>query len=212
MSQNKQLKVCVVGLGSMGKRRIRCLLALNYTNIYAYDPREDRVQEAIRLYNVKAEKIENIDKHDIIIISTPPDKHLDYIKLSKKSNIPCFVEASVLLEDTLLAIESEGDNSLVHPSCTFNFHPLIKQLRVIIESKSLGYVTNFSYHSGQYLPDWHPWEKITDFYVGKKNTGGAREIVPFELTWIYNTFGVPNKLLGVKTRTRTLPQIVFYNN
>jgi threonine dehydrogenase-like Zn-dependent dehydrogenase len=40
------LKFIIVGLGSMGKRRIRCLNYLGYNEIIGYDIREDRMEEA----------------------------------------------------------------------------------------------------------------------------------------------------------------------
>ena len=57
-----------------------------------------------------------------------------------------------------------------------------------------------NYQVGQYLPDWHPWENIEDYYVGNRETGGAREIVPFELTWINDIFGMPTPLASVRTK------------
>ena len=39
------MKCLVIGLGSMGKRRIRCLKALGYTDITGYDTRQDRREE-----------------------------------------------------------------------------------------------------------------------------------------------------------------------
>ena len=39
------LKIIVVGLGSMGKRRIRNLLKLGYCDIIGFDPRDDRRKE-----------------------------------------------------------------------------------------------------------------------------------------------------------------------
>jgi len=74
----------------------------------------------------------------------------------------------------------------------------------IIDDKQYGKVCNFSYHSGQYLPDWHPWESIKDFYVSKKETGGGREIVPFELTWIVDVLGFPKDITGFFGKTINL--------
>ena len=40
------LKIIIVGLGSMGKRRIRNLLKLGYCDIIGFDPRNDRRNES----------------------------------------------------------------------------------------------------------------------------------------------------------------------
>jgi len=89
----------------------------------------------------------------------------------------------------------------IAPSSTLKFHTAIKIIKKIITDKKFGNLTNFVYHSGQYLPDWHPWERVTDYYVSKKETGGGREIVPFEMTWIFDILGLPKKISGFYGRT-----------
>jgi hypothetical protein len=54
------------------------------------------------------------------------------------------------------------------------------------------------------LPDWHPWEEITDFYVSHRETGGCREIVPFELTWMVDVLGFPENVQGYYLKTGIL--------
>ena len=48
------MKFLVIGLGSMGKRRIRCLQALGFQDIVGVDVREDRRQEAQTSYGIQA--------------------------------------------------------------------------------------------------------------------------------------------------------------
>ncbi len=40
------LKFLVIGLGSMGKRRIRCLQSLGHTDMIGFDIRNDRCEDA----------------------------------------------------------------------------------------------------------------------------------------------------------------------
>jgi predicted dehydrogenase len=56
-------------------------------------------------------------------------------------------------------------------------------------------------HSGQYLPDWHTYEPVSDYYVSDPATGGAREIVPFEMTWLTELFGFPLRVAGQFRKT-----------
>ena len=66
----------VIGLGSMGKRRIRCLLALDIKKIIGVDVREDRRLEVEEKYGIMVCKsydeylLDN--KPSIAIISLPP--------------------------------------------------------------------------------------------------------------------------------------------
>ncbi len=201
------MKFLVIGLGSMGKRRIRCLKKLGFSseNIIGFDIRKDRCQEAENKYSIRT--ISAIDDRiwksiDCVIISVPPDKHNQYMVKSIEYNIPAFVEASVILAG-LKEINKKAKEKGVFlaPSCTMLFHPIIQDISDIVKSGKFGKVTNFSYHSGQYLPDWHPWENVKDFYVSKRETGGAREIVAFELTWITKILGYPKDIKGFFGKT-----------
>ena len=54
------MKFLIIGLGSMGKRRIRNLQILNQNNIVGYDIKPERREEVKRIYNIKiTESIED---------------------------------------------------------------------------------------------------------------------------------------------------------
>lgn len=202
------MKILQIGLGSMGKRRIRNCLALGLKDIVGFDFREDRRQECKDKYKIKTiKKLTDavLSERDILIISTPPDKHADYMRLAVRNKKPAFIEASVIREGLLeLAMEAEEKKVFLAPSCTFRFHPAIKTVKDIVKSEKYGKVCNFMYHVGQYLPDWHPWEDIKDFYVSKRNTGACREIVPFEMTWMVDVFGFPAEVFAFYGKTINL--------
>lgn len=199
------MRFLIIGLGSMGKRRIRNLQALEAGEILGFDLKKDRRKEVGEKYNIKTiGNLKDLDFNnvDAIFISTPPNKHNQYIKLAIDYKKPAFVEASAILE----GLEKLNDlakkkNIIILPSCTMRFHPAIKKIKEIVKGQKYGRVANFSYHMGQYLPDWHPWEKVKDFYAGKKKTGGGREMVTFELTWIVDILGVPRDIVGFYGKT-----------
>lgn len=198
--------ILVIGLGSMGKRRIRNLQSMGISQIIGFDLREDRRSEAAEKYNIQVfadfkEACTN-KRIDALIISVPPDMHHIYMKEAIEQGVPAFIEASVVDTDMEKIMKDATDkNILLAPSCTFFFHPAIKQIAEIINNKELGEISNFLYHSGQYLPDWHTYEKVSEYYVSKKETGGAREIVPFELTWITLVLGFPQRVVGMFKKT-----------
>jgi len=199
------VKALVIGLGSMGRRRVRCLRTLGVQAIAGYDPRSDRRAEAGREYGIELRDslaAEDLRAFDVVVISTPPDQHHQAIAWSVAAGKPCFVEASVIRDPLpALARQAQEQGVLVAPSCTLRFHSAIREITRIVHSRRYGKACNFSYHCGQYLPDWHPWEQVTDYYVSNPATGGAREIVPFELTWMVDAFGWPQQAQGLKMRT-----------
>lgn len=196
-----KLRAGVVGLGSMGKRRLRCLRALGVKAVWGADRRADRRAEAARLFGVAARP--GVDEAalrevDLLIVSTPPYAHTPYIAKALKAGKPCFVEASVMLSN-LPALDalSRRRRVLVFPSCTMRYFRGPRIVEELVSSGKLGRPLSFVYHSGQYLPDWHPWEKVSDYYVSRAETGACREIVPFELAWLTSAFGA---VRGVKAQ------------
>ncbi|NLL90479.1 MAG: Gfo/Idh/MocA family oxidoreductase [Dehalococcoidales bacterium] len=204
------MKFVVIGLGSMGKRRIRCLKALGYHYIYGYDIRDDRRHEVERDYSIKTfsdlnELIEATNP-DAFIISVPPDIHHEFIRLAIKQNRHFFVEASVLDMGMEEFMKDCSQRSIIAaPSATLLYHPAIGMIKDILDKEELGVLSNIIVHSGQFLPDWHKYEPVSDFYVSNPATGGAREIVPFELGWITHILGFPHRVCGNYRKTIDIP-------
>lgn len=188
-------KVIVVGLGSMGKRRVRNLLANGVLkeNIIGIDRRTDRIAEATEKYGIvtRSEVMPaDLAAASAMIISTSPDQHLPYAQLAAEHGKHMFIEASVLSEGLAeLATVVEAKKLVAFPSCTMRFFAGPRMVAELLRGGAIGKVLAWQYQSGQYLPDWHPWESISDFYVSNPPTGGCREIVPFEMVWLEPIFG-----------------------
>lgn len=202
------MKALIIGLGSMGKRRVRCLKALGFApeDIAGFDLRPDRRQEAADLHGIAtyADFDAAIAAHapQALVISVPPDAHHIYMKKAAHLGLPFFVEASVVdtnMEEVMRRCETAG--IVAAPSSTLFFHPAVRAVSDIIRSGELGKLSNILYHSGQYLPDWHTYEKVSDYYVSNPATGGGREIVPFELTWVVEVLGFPKRVAGMFRKT-----------
>lgn len=200
------MKFLVVGLGSMGKRRVRNLIALGDNDIAGFDLREDRCLEANEKYGITIfSDIESALKNfcpDALVISTSPEHHMKYAWMGFELGLSCFIEASVIEADRILKLHTMAEQStvLMAPSCTMRHFPGPKKVKQLIGLGVIGKPLNINYQTGQYLPDWHPWEKIEDFYVSVRETGAGREIVPFELTWLNDIFGEPEPLACVKAK------------
>jgi predicted dehydrogenase len=186
------LRILIVGLGSMGKRRIRNLLKLGQSDIIGFDTRKDRRNETTKKYHIKTfsrldEAFEK--KPGLMIISTPPDLHLKYAKVAIEKNVNFFTELNMFSKDIEQIIHKMRGKSIVGlPSCTLRFHPVVKKAKQLLDKNTIGNVLLIQQHIGQYLPNWHPWEDYRKFFVSKRETGGARELLPFELFWLTYLF------------------------
>lgn len=205
------MKYLVIGLGSMGKRRVRNLRALGMGEISGFDPRADRRREAADKYGIPV--FSSLDEAmrsfspDVFVISTSPDLHMQYAYFAYDQGISCFIEASVVEADRIRELGRKIENTgiVMAPSCTMRYYEGPKKVKELIHANVIGKVLNINYQTGQYLPDWHPWERIQDYYVSRRETGAAREIVPFELAWLNDIFGDATAVACMKGKLTDMP-------
>jgi len=123
------MKYLVIGLGSMGKRRLRNLQVLGIEEVAGFDTSADRRQESQEKYGVTVfENLEAaIQEFDpqVFIISTPPDLHMHYAYYAYERGISCFIEASVVDADKIkrLGENISGTAIVMAPSCTMRYYP-----------------------------------------------------------------------------------------
>ncbi len=203
------MKFLITGLGSMGKRRVRNLQHLQAGDIAGFDPRADRREEAASKYGIQTfsdfDEACNTFKPDAVVISTPPDLHVQYAKLALQNGHHYFSEASVVDDgmDELIALSHANPELVAAPSCTLRYHPSIQTIKQLVDD-DFGKPLLLTYHSGQWLPDWHPWEDYRSFYVARRATGACREIVPFELSWLTWIIGPIAMVTGMRDKLSTL--------
>lgn len=209
------MRVLVVGLGSMGKRRVRTLRALGVREVVGTDLRADRAREAAERYGIRV--VPSFDEGmatnpHAVVISTPPNQHLEYAREAAKAKVHVFTECNWVEDLSELEALDElcSQHGLVGaPSCTQRFQGSIRRMKELVEDGVIGPVLHVEYHSGQWAPDWHPWEKVTDFYLGKKGMGGGREQVSFELGWIRWICGAVVGVTALTRKLTTLPIDIF---
>lgn len=176
MKKLKNFNFLQIGLGSMGKRRIRNLLFndIKKENIFGFDIRKDRCQEVEKKYGIHTfgnfrEALKQSNPR-VFIISTPPDKHTKYFLYAARNKKHFFTEHPTTDKGYKELLKLDDGSFVAAPSCTLRFHPAIKTIKKMLDQKAIGKILSFQYHMGQYLPDWHPWEDYRDVYFFlKKN-------------------------------------------
>lgn len=185
------MNICVIGLGSMGRRRIRLLKELmKDALIVGIDQNRDRTQSVGREYDIVCySSLEEMQVEiDCAFVCTPPQFHAPIIKECLQRGWHIFSEINLignLYEENIRLAKEKG--RVLFLSST----PMYKEEMQYIDKKvkQNGKPCVYQYHVGQYLPDWHPWDKLKDFFVSNKSTNGCREYLAIELPWIQKTFG-----------------------
>lgn len=202
------MKVLVIGLGSMGKRRIRLIQKYNAKiEIFGVDVNQERRETCTKEYNIKTydnlNKVLDENEFDCAFICTSPLSHSEIITECLKHKIHVFTELNLVSDGYDRNINLAKENNLVlFLSSTFLYRDEIKKIRSLVQDTKC--LLNYSYHVGQYLPDWHPWENYNDFFVGNKRSNGCREIFAIELPWLIDVFGNIIKVNVVKDKMSSL--------
>jgi predicted dehydrogenase len=176
-----KMKFLVVGGGSMGKRRIRCLLAngIQSDQIRVVELLEDRRAEVEHKHDVKGfGRLEDGLAWDPagVIVSVPGAYHMPVCLAATRAgkHVFCEVPLSTSLEGTEELETLVKRNGLVMaPGCQPVFHPVLKRASEWIRDPSFGKVLMVNYETGQYLPDWHPYEDYRKFYASSARMGGG---------------------------------------
>lgn len=197
------MRSVVIGLGSMGCRRIRLIRELNPDfEIIGVDLVASRRAQAVDSLGIEA--AESVDSAlrtdcDCAFLCTSPASHASLMAKLIDWDIPVFSEINLLSTGYERLIPIERDRKLFLSS-TFLYR---KDLQHVINRVN-GNPANYVYHSGQYLPDWHPWESYKNFFVSKKETSGCREILAIEMPWLIRCFGAVRSVQVVSGRLSSL--------
>lgn len=207
------MKIIVIGLGSMGKRRIRLISEHKDVELFGIDSQEARCAEVkekfgISCYNSidEACKAQNIEA---AIISTSPLSHASIIKECLEHDLHVFTEINLVqdgYDDNIALAKSKG--KVLFLSSTFLYR---KETQTIIEKvHETKCPLNYIYHVGQYLPDWHPWESYNNYFIGNPKTNGCREIMAIDLPWVVTAFGAIKDVKIMKSKNTELN--ISYND
>jgi len=185
------MKVVVIGLGSMGRRRIRLMQTLAESpEIVGIDLSAERREQAEKETGVATAA--NLQASvaavhpDAALVCTSPISHGAIVMQCLELGLNVFTEINLLsdwYEKAMALAKQKGLKLFI--SSTFLYRKEIEYIQNAVKGEAVDYI----YHSGQYLPDWHPWESYKNFFVSDKRTNACREILAIEFPWIVRAFG-----------------------
>ncbi len=206
--------VIVIGLGSMGKRRIRLIRKYDKAiKIVGIDANEKRCGEAEKELSIIVDNaIKNaVEKYapSCAFVCTSPLSHSAIISECLDYNLNVFTELNLVsdgYEDNIR--KAEEGKIKIFMSSTFQYREEIRYIGDCIKKHTEN--INYIYHVGQYLPDWHPWENYKDFFVSNPRSNGCREILAIDLPWLISAFGEVENFTVQKRKSSGLE--VNYND
>lgn len=176
--------VCVVGLGSIGRRHATILKNSDLNCLFGVELREDRRQQAekeIGFDAIFSSLNEPLQSHNIdtVFITLPTALHTEVAKEAASMGCNLFIEKPVAATmDGLREVEDIiiDKNLCTHVAYCYRFAPSVRRVKEIVDSDMLGKIYSARLHISTYLPDWHPWEDYRHFYMAKMEEGGGARL------------------------------------
>jgi len=173
------MKFLIAGLGSIGRRHFRNLIALGEKDIVLLRTHKATLpDDELAGYPVETDIHEALINHkpDAVIVANPTSLHLDIAIPAAEAGCAILLEKPVSdsldrLDVLQQAAQKSGSKILV--GFQFRYHPTLNKARELIQAGAIGKVLTVHAHWGEYLPQWHPWEDFRQSYAARADLGGG---------------------------------------
>ncbi len=173
------MKFLIAGLGSVGRRHFRNLIALGEKDIVLLRTRKATLpDDELAGYPVETDLQEALQKHkpEAVIVSNPTAFHLDVAIPAAETGCALLLEKPLShsmqrMDQLEEAVRKSGSKVLV--AFQFRFHPGLVRAKQLIEAGEIGRIVSAHVHYGEYLPAWHPWEDYRKGYAARADLGGG---------------------------------------
>ncbi len=170
-------KILVIGLGSIGKRHLRNLLALNYTQVSVVTSKQIPAEfGALAAYTTIKEAFA-VEQFNTAFICTPTAQHLNSLFTllhHKVENIYVEKPLSNNMGQVAEVLKmAAGYTNNIKVGYDLHFDPGIQQIRALLQQNAIGKILSANAFVGQYLPHWRPYEDHRQGMSAKQATGGG---------------------------------------
>ena len=218
------MKALFIGLGSIGQRHLRNLIALhpntkisavrgkNSKNfVFSKNNKILKNSNLVNTYNIT--EFSNLSKalkchFDIIFITNPSSLHFKIAKQAIASGAYIFLEKPAVVNEKdffELEVLEKSYRGKIFVGYQYRYHPVIKKSLYILQNNLLGNVVSARFKNGEYLPDWHPYEDYRESYAASKNLGGGTLLTQIhDLDYATLLLGIPTELFAVGGKNSSL--------
>jgi len=172
-------RLLICGLGSIGRRHLRNLAALDVQDIVLLRTGKSTMpDEGLEGYPVEQDLGTALArwKPDGVVVSNPTSLHVATAYAALRAGCHVLMEKPVsdVLQPALPLLAAEhGSPGKVLVGFQFRYHPGILLARQILETDVIGKPVSVTAHWGEYLPGWHPWEDYRSSYSARRDLGGG---------------------------------------
>jgi predicted dehydrogenase len=173
------MKFLIAGLGSIGRRHMRNLIALGEKDILLLRTRKSTLPEdELAPFPQEIDLREALEKRkpEAVIVANPTAFHLDVAIPAAEAGCAILLEKPIShsmagVDELQAAVQKGGAKVMV--GFQFRYHPGLQRARQLISEGEIGRVISAHVQFGEYLPAWHPWEDYRQSYAARADLGGG---------------------------------------
>lgn len=196
-SMANRLKVCFVGLGSIGKRHLRNLVTVAKER--GLELSIDALRHApsplgtdiCALIDKEYYSVADLPNYDIIFICNPSQKHYETV-LALNEKAKCFfIEKPIFtkpLTDEELAPFT--DERKYYVACPLRHTKVYAALQKFVSENRIYSARAIC---SSYLPEWRPGVDYRKLYSASKESGGVKIDLIHEFDYLFSLFGMPQQ-------------------
>jgi predicted dehydrogenase len=187
------MRTMIAGLGSIGRRHLRNLVALGSREVIAFRTHKSTLRENDLPAIVVETDLSHALAHEpqAVIIANPTSLHMEVALPAAKAGCHILLEKPIASDLTRIgelkeALKNGGGKLLV--GYQFRFHPGLQKAHKLIQEGALGKIMTVKVEWGESLPEMHPWEDYRKAYTARADLGGGVVLTfshPFDyLRWM----------------------------
>ncbi|TET81643.1 MAG: Gfo/Idh/MocA family oxidoreductase, partial [Anaerolineales bacterium] len=189
------MRFIICGLGSIGRRHLRNLMALGQHDVILYRTGKSTLpDDELSGLQVEYDLATALDRWqpDAVVVANPTSMHLEAAIPAAEAGCHLLIEKPIShslegIDNLRTGLKTGGGRALV--GFQFRFHPGLIAAKRLLEDEAVGRPISVRAHWGEYLPDWHPWEDYRLSYSARADLGGGVVLTlchPFDyLGWIF---------------------------
>ncbi len=173
------MRIVTLGCGSIGRRHLRNLQSLGYSDLLAYDPSSSardstKAETGVACYG----RLEEIweQRPTVALITAPSNLHTELALEAARHGCHLFIEKPLSHSfDGLDALYAEVKlrDLIAMVGCNMRFHPGPSQVKLLMDEGAIGTPISARIETGSYLPNWRPQTDYRQSYSASASQGGG---------------------------------------
>ena len=174
----RNVRVLVVGCGSIGRRHARVLQELGLRDLAVCDPvatQREAVQSALGIPEGYADYMDALTRgFDAVVLCTPPGLHVEQAMAAIQQGCDVLTEKPLSNSldgiDDLIAAVRGSDRILMVAFC-MRFHAGLRRVKQLLDAGVIGRLFSCRFEVGEYLPACRPGVDYRTLFVTREDVG-----------------------------------------